>query len=77
MEPSLAQPVSSTVFSTTMEYTAFAIEPSTLPKTYKLTTTSSFTPVTDYNRGSEFDKAKVLFGIEGGEKTLTVVVSNM
>jgi len=77
MEINLGQAPSETVFSTTMEYTAFDPEPSTDPKSYKLVNASPFTSVNDYNRDNEFEKAEVLFAIKGGEKTFTVVVSNI
>jgi len=77
MEINLGQAPSETVFSTTMEYKAFDPEPSTDPKSYKLVNTSAFTSVNDYNRTNEFERAKVLFAIKGGEKMLTVSVTNM
>lgn len=54
MEINLGQAPSETVFSTTMEYTAFDPEPSTEPKSYKLVNASAFTSVNDYNRTNEF-----------------------
>ena len=54
MEINLGQAPSETVFSTTMEYTAFDPEPSTDPKPYKLVNASAFTSVNDYNRTNEF-----------------------
>jgi len=44
---------------------------------YKLASDSSFTSVSDFNPYDELEKAKLLFGIKGDEKTLTYVVSNM
>lgn len=66
MEINLGQAPSETVFSTTMEYTAFDPEPSTDPKPYKLVSASAFASVNDYNRTNEFKKAEVLFAIKGG-----------
>jgi len=61
-----------------MAYTVTSLDPSTSsPKSYKLASDSSFTSVSDFNQYDELEKAKLLFGIQGGEKTFTIVVSNM
>ena len=63
-----------TVYSTTMAYTA---QSPSLSAPYTLINTSAFSSIADYNRSIEFDKAKALFNIMDGDKTFTVVVSNM
>lgn len=61
-----------------MAYTITSLDPSTSSsKSYKLASDSSYTSVCDFNQCDELEKAKLLFGIQGGEKTFTVVVSNM